>query len=270
MPYIELPEKRIHYRQYGSGQPILFLHGLSFDSRMWRPQYDGLENDFLLLGVDFRGHGFSDAPDTDYTLDTYVDDITTLLNGLHLPSVIIVGLSLGGAIALEFALRYPGRCRGMMLVSSAMDGHSWSRAWEEMMGRFHNCGDYRTLKTKLREYWLQDPMFAGIRNKMEYSQMLQSMAETFSGKPILRGNFHNQKKVPTEKRLHRLRCPVSVISGAEDRMDFRRIARTLGSRVHRVEWHELEGIGHMVNLEAPERFNRLLEGFIYRVEAGGI
>ncbi len=270
MPYIELPEKQIYYRQYGSGQPILFLHGLSFDSRMWQPQYEALQDDFLLLGMDFRGHGFSDAPDGEYSLETYVDDITTLLNALHLPRAILVGLSLGGAVAMEFALRFPGRCEALMLVSSALAGHHWSRAWKEMMERVHTARDVRTLKVRLREYWLRDPMFAGVRGKTEYGRMLQSMAETFSGKPILLGNFYCRDGSSASDRLQEFRCPVSVVSGSEDRTDFRRIARRLGSEVPRVEWHELDGVGHMVNLEAPEEFNSRLESFIYRVDAGGI
>jgi len=270
MPYIEFPEKRIHYRQYGMGTPVVFLHGLSFDSRMWKPQYETLADNFLLLGLDFRGHGFSNAPEIEYTLDTYVEDVSTVLNELHIPSAMVVGLSLGGAVAMEFALRYPRRCRGLALVSSAMDDHSWSSAWREMMKRLHDCPDARTLKMKLREYWLQDPMFEGIRGQLEYSRILQSMAETFSGKPILNGQFNVRNGRSVEHRLNRLNLPICVLSGSADRSDFRRIARTLGSNLTRVEWHELRGIGHMVNLEAPDQFNQLLSSFIYRVEAGGI
>lgn len=270
MLYVELANYRLHYCQYGSGPPVLFLHGLSFDSRMWSPQYSFFNDEFMALGLDFRGHGFSDAPDIDYSLDTYVADVSALLNSLHLPSVVLVGLSLGGAVAMDFTLRYPQRVNALVLASSALNGHNWSQAWQEVMRRVRTADSIQALKINLREYWFKDPMFEGIRRRTEYSQLLKSMAASFSGKPIMHGDLQSKTYFSDPETLRQINCPVCVINGEEDRSDFRQIARKLASDIHRVEWHQLPDVGHMVNMEAPEEFNRIVQSFLYRVEAEGI
>ncbi len=270
MLYVELTKYRLHYVQHGCGPPVIFLHGLSFDNRMWQPQYESFQEDFMAIGIDFRGHGFSDAPDIEYSLDTYVADVSALMNSLHLPSAILVGLSMGGAVALEFAHRYPQRVQAMVLASSAMNGHVWSTAWQETTRKVCNAQNMKTLRMNLRKYWLRDPMFAGIRRRREYGELLQSMATAFSGKPILNANQKNGRSSAIRSHLNSINCPICIINGEKDRLDFREIARQLASELHRVEWHPLDDIGHMVNLEDPEQFNQIVKNFLYRVEAGGI
>jgi len=270
MLFVELPDYRLHYLQYGSGLPVIFLHGLSFDSRMWMPQYDAFAEEFMAAGLDFRGHGFSSAPEIRYSLDTYVADVSALLNSLHIPSAVLVGLSLGGAVALDFAMRYPLRVRALVLASSALNGYDWSKAWQEVMRRVRQANTLQSFRINLREYWLKDPMFAGVRTKLEYARLLSSMAASFSGKPILNGDLQSNTFSDDPKRLARIKCPVCVITGERDRSDFQAIARKLATEIRRVEWHQIPGVGHMVNLEAPEEFNRIVKSFLYRVEAEGI
>ncbi|MEJ2050761.1 MAG: alpha/beta hydrolase [Calditrichota bacterium] len=270
MLFVELPDYRLHYSQFGSGTPVVFLHGLSFDSRMWTPQYEVLADEFMAIGLDFRGHGFSSAPDIKYSLDTYVADISTLLNSMHLTSAVLVGLSLGGAVALDFAMRYPLRVRALILASSALNGYNWSKAWQEVMRRVRQANTMQSFKINLREYWLNDPMFAGVRSKKEYAYLLTAMAGSFSGKPILNGDLQSKTFSNDPDRLNRIKCPVCVINGERDRSDFQDIARQLATKIRRVEWHQLPGVGHMVNLEAPDEFNRIVKSFLYRVEAEGI
>lgn len=270
MPFVDLSKYRLYYRQYGSGPPLIFLHGLSFDSRMWQNQLDHFQAEYLSIGLDFRGHGFSDAPDIEYSLATYVADVSALMNSLHLPTARLVGLSLGGAVAVEFALEYPDRVEALVLASSALNGHSWSEAYKEVMRRVHSKDENSSIRTNLRKYWLQDPMFEGVRKKIEYAGLLRSMAEQFSGKPILNGTLEKSTTPSADARLDQIKCPVCVISGDKDRFDFKLIARKMAVRFHRVSWHPLSESGHMVNLEDPEKFNRITEGFLHRVDAGGI
>ena len=270
MPFVELATHRLYYRQYGSGAPLIFLHGLSFDSRMWQQQFQYFQEEYLTLGLDFRGHGFSDAPDCQYSLETYVDDVSALMNSLHLPAARMVGLSLGGAVAVEFALEYPERVDALVLASSALNGHSWSKAYQEVMRRVRSEDNDQSLKSNLRKYWLQDPMFEGVRRKIEYAGLLRSMAEQFSGKPILNGALEKSSAPSADTRLSQISQPVCVISGDNDRFDFKLIARKMAARFHRVDWHPIPETGHMVNLEVPDTFNTIVDGFLHRVDAGGI
>ncbi len=270
MPFVDLQNYRLHYRQYGSGPPLIFLHGLSFDSRMWVEQLNYFQKSYLSIGLDFRGHGFSDAPDIEYSLETYVSDVTALMNDLHLPSARIVGLSLGGAVAFEFARQYPDRVTALVLVSSALNGHNWSNAWKEVMRRVHSEGTKDSLRSNLRKYWLNDPMFEGVRKKLQYASLLRSMAEQFSGKPILHWSIADETSSAAQDQFEQIDQPVCVFSGEQDRFDFKQIARKMAAQLHRVEWHQIPGAGHMLNLEIPHQFNIIVESFLSKVDAGGI
>jgi len=270
MPFIELPDHRLHYLQYGSGSVIVYLHGLSFDSRMWKPQYEFFRHEYMTIGLDFRGHGFSDAPDIQYSIDTYLQDISALLNALHVQSAFLIGLSMGGAVGVEFALKFPQRVNGLVLASSALVGHDWSPSYTGVMDKIRHSNTPEVLRRRMRQYWLNDPMFAGVRTRIDYARLLREMAAGFSGKPLM--NYDNAVSNSTHdtERLQDISCPVCVMHGSDDRRDFRVIAQKLAANIPRVEWHRIEGAGHMINLEAPERFNGFVQQFLYRVEAGGI
>ncbi|MBS1271218.1 MAG: 3-oxoadipate enol-lactonase 2 [Candidatus Marinimicrobia bacterium] len=270
MPFIELKDYRLHFRQYGSGPAIVFLHGLSFDSRMWEPQYEFFQKEYMTIGLDFRGHGFSDAPDIRYSIDIYIADVSALLNALHVHSAIIVGLSMGGAVAVEFTLQFPQRVSALVLASSAVAGHTWSDSYAKVMEKIRQSENPDELSSNLRQYWLNDPMFKGIRSRIEYARLLRDMATQFSGKPLLNHGDDFDHATPDISRLQDIASPACVLHGGEDRRDFRLIARKLATNISRVEWHQIEGVRHMINLEAPKRFNGVLQQFLYRVDAGGI
>src|SRR5437879_5665897 len=84
-----------------TGIPVVFIHGFPFDRTMWKPQVTALRKEFHVVTYDVRGHGKSGVGDAQYSIEYFVDDLIALLDHLKLSKVVVVGLSMGGYIALR-------------------------------------------------------------------------------------------------------------------------------------------------------------------------
>lgn len=116
----------LHYKIEGSGKTLAFIHGLSDNLLYWEFLATNLKDDYRVLRFDLRGHGESELGDEKIAVGTYVDDLKGLLDELNIDNVTLVGFSLGGAVALDFAIRYPQRVSSLVLMSSFYGVDSYS------------------------------------------------------------------------------------------------------------------------------------------------
>jgi pimeloyl-ACP methyl ester carboxylesterase len=112
---------KLYYEVTGRGSPVALIHGFTLDRRMWDDQVAALALRHQVVRYDLRGFGRSSLPSNAYS---HVDDLQTLLNYLGIDRVALLGLSMGGAIALDFACAYPERLRAMLLADSTLRGFS--------------------------------------------------------------------------------------------------------------------------------------------------
>ncbi len=125
-------EFRMHYRDWGgNSRPIVLLHGLASSCRIWDLSAPLIAGPFRVIAVDQRGHGLTDRPDSDYTLDEVCRDLAALLGTLGFEQPLLVGHSWGANVALQFAADYSERLRGLVLVDGGMTEISASSSWEE-------------------------------------------------------------------------------------------------------------------------------------------
>jgi pimeloyl-ACP methyl ester carboxylesterase len=108
----------VTYRTAGSGPVLLLLHGITNSSETWEPAADALAEHFTLVAPDLLGHGHSATPRGDYSLGAHASGVRDLLSALEIGRVTVVGHSLGGGIAMQFAYQFPERCERLVLVSS--------------------------------------------------------------------------------------------------------------------------------------------------------
>lgn len=108
----------MNYELEGSGKTLVFIHGLSDNLLYWEFLANSLKKDFQVLRVDLRGHGKSELGDEEIAVDTYSDDLNNLLKDLNLSKISLIGFSLGGLVALDFAGRYPQKVDSLVLMSS--------------------------------------------------------------------------------------------------------------------------------------------------------
>src|SRR5512139_3132742 len=109
----------LYYEQYGKGEPIVFSHGWLDNGSVWKPQADALARDHTVVLYDLRGHGKSEKPQDDYSIQTMANDLGALVKSLNLNKVTLVGFSMGGAVSLVYALANPEKVSRLALIGSA-------------------------------------------------------------------------------------------------------------------------------------------------------
>jgi len=118
MPTLKANGINIYYEMSGQGEPILLIGGLGSDVRQYRKAAMSLSKNHLAITFDNRGAGGSDKPDSPYTIEMMADDTAGLLAGLKIERAHVVGMSLGGRIAMSLALRHPGLVKSLVLTST--------------------------------------------------------------------------------------------------------------------------------------------------------
>jgi pimeloyl-ACP methyl ester carboxylesterase len=121
----------VTYRMAGDGEPVLLVHGIAGSSTTWKLVMPALSERYTVIAPDLLGHGMSAKPRGDYSLGAYASGVRDLLLALGIDSVSVVGHSLGGGIAMQFAYQFPERCRRLALVASGGLGkevNPWLRA----------------------------------------------------------------------------------------------------------------------------------------------
>jgi pimeloyl-ACP methyl ester carboxylesterase len=114
------------YVRAGSGSAILLIHGIGDSSDTWRPVLEGLAEDHTVIAPDLLGHGRSEKPRADYSIAAYANGMRDLLSVLDVDRVTVVGHSLGGGVAAQFAYQFPDRCERLVLVGSGGVGRTVS------------------------------------------------------------------------------------------------------------------------------------------------
>ena len=122
MPHLVANNLSLYYEQAGAGWPLVLLHGLGLDCRMWDAHWQPLAARYQVTRYDVRGHGRSAAPATGYSRDARVNELRALLRGLGIARCHLVGLSMGATIALGFALRHPALVSGLVLADFLVAG----------------------------------------------------------------------------------------------------------------------------------------------------
>src|SRR5262249_18386115 len=124
--YRTIDGTRLRLIDSGAGTPVVFIHGIGASLYAWRQQLPAVAHaGFRVVAFDNRGFGFSDKPAHGYSTAAYAHLVVALLDSLGIASAVLVGHSMGGAIAAEVALAHPDRVRGMVLIDAAGYGMRW-------------------------------------------------------------------------------------------------------------------------------------------------
>ncbi len=126
MPNVPTRDIITYYEEAGSGEPLVLIRGLGSDLQAWALQVPALAKHFLVITYDNRGAGRSSSPDKPYSIEGMADDLAALLGELKVEKASILGYSMGGMIAQEFALKYPAKVDKLILLgtSAGLDGYS--------------------------------------------------------------------------------------------------------------------------------------------------
>ena len=272
MPTFDSAGVQIFYQVTGEGFPLIWSHEFAGSYESWEPQTRHFSRRYRVITYNDRGYPPSDVPDDPaaYSQDITIEDLRRLMDHLGLAQAYIGGLSMGGGVALNFALRYPERCCAI-IVASTGSGTTHNEAFRAggaaMADRLLAEGtppvmkDYGSGPTRV-QLRRKDP-----KGYAEFMQLLlghnaRGSAYTFRGVQLQRPTI--DRLIP---RLNELQVPTLIMVGDEDDPCIEP-AIMLKRAIPRSGLAVLPQCGHAINLEEPALFNRIVADFLTAVEAG--
>lgn len=253
----------LRYIDAGRGTPVVFIHGLGASLYAWRKNLTPvMAAGFRVVAFDNRGFGSSDKPAHGYSNAEYVYLLLGLMDSLRIADAVLVGHSMGGAIAAEAALQHPRRVRGLVLIGAA--GLGTREPWLFRVARWPVLGPLmvslrgRGLVERLLKAAYADP------NKVTASDVDQyyaPVAEAHYGR-ALRGVLREFRFDALNGRLDAIATPALVLWGEADRWVPIAVGRALAAQLVRSAFLSVPHAGHSVQEEAPDEVNRLLIAFL--------
>lgn len=255
----------IDYEEYGErGRlPVLFIHGFPFSKQMWSAQVDALKDSCHTITYDVRGHGGSDVGDGQYSVEYFVDDLVGLLDHAKLSSVVLVGLSMGGYIALRANERHPERFRGLVLCDtrSEADGND---------GKIRRAQQARTVKTDGMRKFAEGFLKAVFHDKSFQTnpgavESIRIIIERTSPLAVAGTLLALAARTDTTPSLFSINIPTLILVGQHDTLTPPSASHAMKEKIPNAEIHVIPDAAHLSNLENPGEFNKHLTAFLNRL-----
>ena len=265
--YTEIDGVNLHYRQIGLGRPLIFLHGLLEDSRMWRHVTPGLTYGNTVYEIDLMGFGLSEKPqDRTYDMDTYVSQLSTYIENFHLENIVLVGHDFGAVIAAAYAIHNPNKVYKLVLMSAPISSSI------PLPFNFRLLGT-RVIGNMLTGDWfLQRILTEGIHNEDERSEAkLKEYLQPFHDDPGARSalpkflrEFGLRQAVETEllPHLDKLSMPTLLLWGGQDPFTPMDVARELDVAISTSDLQVVTRSGHYILEDRPEDVRQKLKDWI--------
>jgi 3-oxoadipate enol-lactonase len=259
---LSLTGRRLYFDLVGpEDAPVVCItHSLTSDSGMWAEQMPPLlQAGFRVLRVDMRGHGGSDPGAGDYTMKMLAEDVATVLNGLSLPRVHYIGLSIGGMIGQAFAIEYGAKLISALWSDTLPASPTGAAAlWDERMSTVRRANSLEPLADGTVERWFTDAFKP--RKPQRWKQIRDTVAATtpagYLGCSAAIMSFDFTSQLPA------LRVPTLVVCGADDPGTPASENRRLAGLVPGGRYQEIADARHFPNVEHPEAFNRIMMGWL--------
>jgi pimeloyl-ACP methyl ester carboxylesterase len=251
---------RLFYEVKGTGPALVLIHGGQMDSRMWDDQFAVLAKQFFVIRYDVRGYGGSFQPDQLYSDG---DDLAALLDYLKVKKAHVVGLSLGGRIAIDFAVAHPERLTSLTLAGPGLSGYEPPQSEETDLRMWNLIKAARDEgPDKVAELWLKDPFMAPAMEQPRLVPQLQKLARENAHCWLTNPVLQRPPKPAPAKRLSEIKVPTLLILGDRDIPQSKATIETLEKGIGGSKKVVIKGAGHMVNMEKPKEFNEALLSFL--------
>ncbi|HEY52387.1 MAG TPA: alpha/beta fold hydrolase [Caldilineae bacterium] len=255
--HIQTPGARIHARTLGEGPPLALLHGLSSSSADWLPIAPSLATDYRLLLLDMRGHGQSSlATEGGYAISRMAADVAVVLDAFEIDRAHFLGLSLGGCVAMQFAVDYPARVQRLVLVNTFARLQSTGiRSLRQRLTRIYAAlHDMDQLARYVATSLFDDPEYQRITYERMRHNDLGAIRRTMIA--LMRFNLLDQ--------LHRIQAPTLVLVGDRDKTVPLRCATDMMARLPSAQMRVIADAGHALPYDQPEAFVDAVLDFLAR------
>ena len=243
-----------------TGPTVMLSHSLGSSAVMWGPQLAALSQRYRVLLYDTRGHGGSAAPAGPYSLDMLGDDAIALLDALRLDRVHWVGLSMGGMIGQNLALRAPGRLASLTLCDTTAQIPAEAQAmWDERIAAARDEGMTALAEATMQRWFTPDYLAQAPRAVDDIrAQFLDTPVDGFVG------CCYALKELDYLDRLAEIALPTLVMVGADDPSTPVAASEAMQTRIDDAELVVIPSASHLANVEQPDAFTEALLDFLDR------
>lgn len=266
---VEVNGAKLYFERTGMGRPLIMIHAGIADSRMWDHEFASLAGSYQTLRFDMRGYGRSLPVAGEFNIQ---NDFEGLLEALEVPApFILMGCSMGGGLAIEFALAQPGRVSALVLLGSDPRGFEGDAAWPDDLIAKSNTAFKQGKIDQVAELDMQI-WFDGIgRTRADVDQEIRAkafeMARQVTEHELSGIGEHKRKTVdiPAAQRLHQLTMPALVVIGENDLPYLHQAADFMAERLPQARKLILPNAAHLPNMEHPALFEAKLREFLAAV-----
>jgi len=254
---------RLAFRDEGRGeQALVLLHAFPLHSAMWEPQLKALSSSCRVLAPDLKGFGGSDAPleRSEYSMDSYADELASFLDNLDLRRVVLAGLSMGGYVALAFLRRHRERVGALVLADTRAGSDAPEVAARRVAQQVEvAAGGVSAIAEMLLTTLVGEYTHSHRRQLIE--QVRSLMGDASPGGVIGALEAMRLRADATEE-LSRIEVPTLVVVGDQDVLSPPAIAEAMSSAIAASRFALMRKSGHLSNLEAADQFNAALGAFL--------
>jgi 3-oxoadipate enol-lactonase len=259
----------LYYEVAGSGHPLTLIHGMLLDRRSWDDQFDVFARQYRVLRYDMRGWGNSAQEQAEPPFSPR-QDLLSLLDFLNIQKTFLLGLSGGGALALDFTLEHPGYVDALILVASGLSGYPqrMTETIQAFIGQYYGALQQHDIASAVEatvRFWTDGPR----RTPEQVPTQARARITEMSTEHIQRhGDLmaHQQHMLPLEppaiNRLAEVNVPTLIVVGDQDMPEVLDVADTLEQGITGATKVVLAGTAHHPNMEKPGEFNRIVLEFL--------
>ena len=245
----------LFYNEAGGGElPLVFVHGWCCDHTYFAPQFEHFRRKHRVVAADLRGHGQSDKPHQNNTMEAFADDVAWMCDQLGIGKPVVIGHSMGGIVAFDLACRYPTLPSAIVMLDAAVVLPGGARAAAPHLVEELRAPDYRE---KLRQF-VANTLFIPTDDQQRKERILQDMSS--APQHIMVSAMENLRNYDAAAVAEGCAVPALYIAADEPQ------PRTDIGRFHELVPQLMDGktvgSGHFCQLEVPEQVNTMIEHFL--------
>lgn len=256
MPFIARDGVRLFYTDTGTGSPsLLFVHGWGCDHTFWFRQAPAFRRRHRVVTVDLRGHGRSDKPQQDYTMEGFAEDLLALVGTIGLQRPVLIGHSMGGVIGLALARRWPEAISAVVIADSPIVPEMVeSPQWQQFVESISSSAYHEIIDGVVRSSLFHPKAEESLREKAART-MSSAPQHVIASAMVEMASFVRSLR---ENPGSRLAVPALFISAATPLVSLEAVK----GYYPEMQTGQVVGAGHFLQMEAPDQFNAMLRRFL--------
>ena len=240
-------------------RPIIYIHGFPYDHNMWISQMEEFCGHYFCVSYDIRGLGESPAGDGQFTTESFVDDLETIVSELALNKPTLCSLSMGGYISLRAMERIQDKFAGLILCDT-------KSAADDNEGKIKRASAIKMINTGHYDEFIESFVLNCFGEKFINEKMVEYrkiVDRSKKNNPVgVKGCLLAMAgRTDTTKNLLKIKIPTLVICGAEDRLSSPEVMKTMADKIQGSKFVLIENAGHMTPIESPQKVNSAIKDF---------